>query len=292
MSELTLVIPAYNEAESIPLLVPEVLQFCAQHDFLLIMVDDGSIDGSAEVLGNLQANERLRVVTHKVNRGYGGAIKSGIRAAATPYVITLDADGQHDLADALALYRDIVESDADLIVGDRTAHPDSSFYRGLGKKMIRWFARLLLPVNIRDINSGIKIYRRELATRYIRLCPDNMAFSDIITLVFISRRCRVLERPVNIRPRISGKSTINTLTAIETAREILNIVVLFNPMRVFLPISILAIALAFAWGIPIILDGRGVSVGALLSFVTGILFFGLGLIAEQLSKIRKSALDD
>ena len=292
MSELTVIIPAYNEADSLPVFLPEVNQFCEAHGYDLIVVNDGSKDGTASVLSDMEGKGSLRVVTHKVNRGYGGAIKSGIRAATTRFVITIDADGQHDLQDVLALHREMGETGADMIVGSRTAHPESSFYRGVGKKLIRWFARLLLPIHIEDINSGIKIYDRERASRYIRLCPNHMAFSDIITMVFISKRCLVLERPVNVKRRIAGTSTINTLTAIETVREILNIVVLFNPMRVFLPISLLAILLAIAWGLPIILRGNGVSVGALLSFVTGILFFALGLLAEQLAQIRRSSVDD
>jgi hypothetical protein len=82
------------------------------------------------------------------------------------------------------------------------------------------------------------------------------------------------------------------LTAFETVEEILNIVILFNPMRVFLPLAFLAITLGAAWGLPIIIDGRGVSTGALLCFSTGILFFCLGLVAEQLSQIRKSGVDE
>ena len=292
MSDLTIIIPAYNEAESLRVYLPEVIGFCVDSGLKLVVVNDGSTDDSGDVLSSTDDRGVLTVVTHKINRGYGGAIKSGIRAASTRYVITIDADGQHDLDDVLNLHREVLSTQADMIVGDRTAHPDSSFYRGLGKKLIRWFARILLPIPVKDLNSGIKIYDRDLAERYIRLCPDNMAFSDIITMVFVSRRCRVMERPVSIKPRMAGKSTISTMTAFETVREILNIVVLFNPMRVFLPMSIVAIVLAMAWGIPIILDGRGVSTGALLSFVTGILLFGLGLLAEQLSQIRQSLIDE
>jgi hypothetical protein len=82
------------------------------------------------------------------------------------------------------------------------------------------------------------------------------------------------------------------MTAIDTVKEILNIVVLFNPMRVFFPIAIASIALALVWGIPIALRGRGVSTGAMLGFTTGVLFFFLGLIAEQLSQIRKDSVNE
>ena len=292
MHNLTIVIPAYNEEDSLKALLPELVEFVTEHGFQLIVVNDGSSDGTLSVLKEQDAGDVFRFYNHKVNRGYGGAIKTGVRQATTQYLITIDADGQHDLADVISLHNQIVESDADMIVGSRMAHKNASFYRGVGKWLIRSFAKLLLPIHIDDINSGMKIYSTELAQRYIRLCPDHMAYSDIIAMVFISKRHLVLEQPINIKPRKAGVSTISTLTAIETAKEILNIVVLFNPMRVFFPIAFLSIVAALAWGIPIALNGRGVSTGAMLGFTTGVLFFFLGLLAEQLSQIRKDSVND
>lgn len=292
MNDLTIIIPAYNEQESLTVLLPELLQFVEMHGFKLIIVNDGSKDGTLEVLQKHEKNDCFRYFSHKVNRGYGGAIKTGVKHADTQFVVTIDADGQHDLNDVLKLHQQIKETDADMIVGSRMAHKNASAYRGVGKWLIRSFAKILLPIHIQDINSGMKMYSTEMAKRYIRLCPDHMAYSDIIAMVFISKRHLVLETPINIKPRTAGTSTISTLTAIETVKEILNIVILFNPMRIFFPIAILSISLALAWGIPIAIRGRGVSTGAMLGFTTGLLFFFLGLIAEQLSQIRKDSVDD
>lgn len=292
MKDLTIVIPAYNEEASLKVFLPELIQFVKEQELQLIVVNDGSKDETATVLQEYHGTVGFRYFSHKVNRGYGGAIKTGIRNATTKYVITIDADGQHDLNDVLSLYRKIEETDADMIVGSRMAHKDASFYRGVGKSLIRWFAKLLLPIHINDINSGMKIYNTGMAKRYIRLCPDHMAFSDIIAMVFISRRHLVLEEPINIKPRTAGESTICTLTAVETVKEILNIVILFNPMRVFFPLAMVSMLAALAWGIPIALRGRGVSTGAMLGFTTGLLFFFLGLLAEQLSQIRKDSVDE
>ena len=167
---------------------------------------------------------------------------------------------------------------------------DSNFYRSLGKFLIRSFTKILMPLPITDLNSGFKFYRTELVKRYITVCPDSMAFSDVITLVFLNERNLVLEHPIRIFPRHGGQSTINTLTAFETVIQVLNTTVMFNPLRVFLPISILCILAGLGWGIPIILLGRGVSVGAMLAIVTGLLFFVLGLLASQLSAIRMERL--
>jgi glycosyltransferase involved in cell wall biosynthesis len=289
MSEhkLTVVIPAYNEEASLRGFLPEVIKFCNARGWELVLVDDGSTDSTGDILDEFSQPGQVSVIHHKMNRGYGGAIKSGISAADTDYVVTIDADGQHYLEDIESLYEALISSDADLMVGSRRGLESASMYRDIGKRIIRFVANLLLDVHIHDINSGMKIYNTKLAQRYLRLCPDSMAYSEVITLVFISRRHRVEEHPIRIRQRIAGESTIDTRTAFEAVMEILNIVVLFNPMRIFLPVSILSILLGVAWGLPIILKGDGVSVGAMLAIVTGIIFFFLALLAEQISLVRR-----
>ena len=147
-----------------------------------------------------------------------------------------------------------------------------------------------MPLQIRDLNSGMKICDAALAKKYLSLCPDTMAYSDIIALVFVSQKHLVVETPIKVKPRIGGKSTITASTAIDTLKEIVNVVVLFNPMRIFFPLALLFVLAGVAWGLPIVLLGKGVSVGAMLGIVTGIIFFFLGLIAEQLSLVRKEIL--
>lgn len=288
---LSIIIPCYNEEKSLKVYLPEVIAFCREHSFKLIVINDGSRDSTLNVLKENYDESLMVIINNKLNKGYGGAIKEGIKAAQTKYLITIDADAQHQLSDVLSLLNEIQDRDADMIVGSRKGI-DAGFYRKMGKSIIRSLAKFLLPVHIYDINSGMKIYNVELAKKYIRLCPDSMAFSDIIAMVFISRRHLVFEKPILINPRTEGESTINTMTAIETIKEIINIVVLFNPMKVFFPIAIFSILSGLAWGLPIVIKGNGLSVGALLALVTGLIFFFFGLIAEQLSLIRKADIKE
>jgi len=268
---LTVVVPAYNEESSLPRFLPELIDACERNDWKLIVVDDGSTDGTASILADFSDHRRVQVIRHKLNRGYGGALKTGIRAVDTGFLLTVDADGQHQVEDLEALFRELCDTDADMVVGSRKGVSASGWYRDLGKSLIRCLARFLVDhVDVYDINSGLKVYDAVLAQSYLHLCPDSMAYSDVITLVFISQRHRVSE------------------TAVETVREIVNIVVLFNPMRIFLPVSLASLVLGCAWGLPIVFRGNGVSVGAMLAIVTGIIFFFLGLLAEQVSLIRRS----
>lgn len=289
INHLTVVVPVYNEGENLPVFAPALVDFCLARDWKLIFVNDGSSDNTRTILDNLHSLN-VQVIHHKVNRGYGGALKTGISQTTTPYLITMDGDGQHDPRDAEKLLDFAMATDADMVVGRRDGVGHSGIYRSFGKLLIRHFTKILMPLPVSDLNSGFKLYRTEPAKRYITVCPDSMAFSDVITLVFLSERNLVLEHPIHISPRTVGRSTINTFTAFETVIQVLNIALMFNPLRVFLPISALCILAGLGWGIPIILLGRGVSVGAMLAIVTGLLFFVLGLLASQLSAIRMDRL--
>lgn len=289
-NSLTIVIPAFNEAEGLSINLPDVLEFCKAHHWKLIIVNDGSTDNTQEVLQKFENQPRLSVIHHKINRGYGGALKTGLMAVDTDYAITIDADGQHQLSDIEKLLDLMLEKDADMIVGSRVGSKQNHWYRELGKWIIRRVAAMMMPMPLKDLNSGFKLYRTELVKRYIPLCPNSMAFSDVITLIFLNEHHKVVETPIEIHPRRSGKSKINTRTAFETVLEIINLVMLLAPLRFFLPASIICFLIGFGWGIPLIISGRGVSVGSMLAIVTALIFFTLGLVSEQLSQLRKELL--
>lgn len=286
---LSVVVPIYNEEDSLVIHLPKVVEFCKSHSFGLILVNDGSRDNTPKLINAVHDGKTVFAVHNKLNKGYGGAIKEGIRHAKSDYVITIDADGQHSLDDVLRLFALAKEKDADMIVGKRNIG-SSGLYRQFGKWLLREFAKMLMDIPIGDLNSGMKLYRTDLAKKYMPLCSNSMAYSDMIALVFISQRHLVVETPITILDRESGESTINTLTAFQTLKEILNIVVLFNPMKVFFPIALFTLLVSLAWGVPLVIKGHGVSVGAMLGIVSATIFFFFGLIAEQLSMIRKSNL--
>jgi glycosyltransferase involved in cell wall biosynthesis len=291
LAALSVVVPIYNEAASLPGLLTELVPYCRDRKWKLILVNDGSNDDTPAILKDYEKYLDIKIIHHKVNRGYGGALKTGILNADTQYVVTIDADSQHELSDMNVLLQFALEKDADLVVGNRGKQGTTGLYRNIGKWMIRKFAALLMPVHISDLNSGFKLYNTKLVQRCLSLCPDSMAFSDVITLIFIKKRHLVLECPITIKKRARGQSTITTFTAIQTVMEIINIAMMFNPLRLFLSLSVLCIGFGLAWGIPIMLRARGVSVGAMLAIVTGLLFFFIGLIAEQLSAMRLGLLD-
>lgn len=253
-SKLTLIIPAYNEEVNIQVLIPKLMSFIKENDFAAIIINDGSTDRTKDLLNKYIKKEKIKVLHNKVNRGYGGALKRGIEESETEYVIMMDADGQHYFEDVLNLYNKMVKTDADMIIGSRKGQKTGSNFRKFGKWLIRVFARMLMPIHVHDLNSGMKIFRTDLGKKYLHLYPDTMAFSDILALVFINNRHLVLEEPIKIKERISGKSTIGMNTAFQTAMEIMNIIILFNPMRIFLPISLILFVVGLGWGLRFIIN--------------------------------------
>lgn len=289
-SELTLVIPAFNEAESLARFLPELLARCEARGWQIIIVDDGSADSSASLLQQPGISERIRLLRHKLNQGYGAAIKTGILHAETEYVLTMDADGQHVIDEIDRMLQAIQVNDADMVVG-RRAGENGGWYRALGKRIIRFTAGLLMPIEIKDINSGFKLYRTALVKNYLPLCPNGMPFSDVITLAFIKRRRRVVELEIQIQDRIAGVSKISTRTAFETIQELINITMLFNPLNLYLPLAFALLLLGIAWGLPILLQGRGVSVGSMLLLVAGLILMLLGFLAEQIAALRLGMIE-
>lgn len=289
-NNLTLVMPVYDEAAALPCFLPDLLTACQERGWSLVIVDDGSKDATAAILAQYAHTANLIIVPHKVNRGYGAALKTGFAQVQTEFLVTLDGDGQHRLEDAAALLTALQTHNADMVVGNRGRKQPGGLYRSLGRGLIRGVTRLLLPLPIQDLNSGMKLYRTALAQKYSQICPNSMAFSDIITLLFISQGHLVIEHPITVQERVAGNSTINTYTAFDTLMEIINIIMLINPQRIFLPAALLFVLAGIGWGLPIVLAGRGVSVGAMLSVMTGIICFFLGLVAEQLAQIRKDKI--
>jgi len=174
-----------------------------------------------------------------------------------------------------------------MVVGNRIGSQSSGAFRETGKWVIRQIAKFLMPIKIDDINSGLKMYDTRLAQKYIALCPNSMAYSDIITLIFISQKHLVLEEKIEVSKRVAGKSTIGVKTAFQTVIEIINILMLFNPLKIFIPLSISFFLLTTIWELPLLIKGNGLSVGSLFGYVFSFVVFLLGLIAEQLGLIRK-----
>jgi hypothetical protein len=172
-----------------------------------------------------------------------------------------------------------------MIVGQRTALLHSQLWRMPGKWLLSIMANYLSRQRIPDLNSGFRLMRRDVVTKYMHLCPPGFSFSTTITMAFFNRGFNVAYVPIEVEKRI-GKSTVSLSTGLETIILILRIAALFDPLRVFIPISLFVGLVGVLWGIPYTLLGNGISVGSMLAIVTATLLFSLGLICDQISQLR------
>ena len=282
---LTLVVPVYNEEACIAATWGELLPLAASNNYRVLFVNDGSKDGTAHLLAQFQDFEHVNILHHKLNKGYGAALKTGLRQVKTRYAISFDADGQHSLESVQRLLASMIQHDADLVIGNRN-NKHSGFLKNIGKALIKILSGFLFKLEISDLNSGLKIFETKTVRNYLSLCPNGMAFSEVIVLIYISQRFRIVEEPITVLPRLAGESHIRFRHAFESVFEILSAALLFNPFRIFLTLSLILIVLSLGWGIPILLQGRGLSVGASSLFLFGILTLFFGFMFQQITRLK------
>ena len=277
------VIPAYNAESTIGDVIEELRPFAGERAEIIV-VNDGSTDRTAEVL-EAYKNQGIRVLQHVRNRGYGAALKTGIRAAEHEIVITLDSDGQHNPADLPSFFQAIDQ--CDMVAGARQSLIHSQLWRMPGKWFIGWLANTLTGRKIPDLNCGLRAFKKEVAQRYLHLCPDGFSISTTMTLALLSRGYAVDFVPVNVRERQGDeKSKVSVVTGLKTILLVLRLMTLFNPLRIFVPASALSILAGIVWGVPFLLDGSGLTIGSMLLILLGTLLFFFGLIADQISALR------
>lgn len=282
-AKISIVIPSYDEGPSLAVTLDELTRFLDGYpgEKEILVVNDGSTDTTPKVLAAFPV---VRALHHATNRGYGAALKTGSRRATGDVVLFFDADGQHDPAWILPLLEAMGGSD--MAVGARQGVFHSPAWRVPGKWLLARLANYLVNRKIPDLNSGFRAVRREVLLQYLHLCPDKFSFTSTLTMALLSERHEVTYVPIRVRPR-KGRSTVRVSTGFETILLLLRLITLFNPLRVFLPTSAGLMVLGLGWSSFYIFHQRGLSVGGMLLIMTSLLMFFVGLIADQVSAIRR-----
>lgn len=196
IEDVTVIVPCYNEdVKTVTRLYHEL----GVLGFKVIVVDDGS---------HMDLPDEMEVITYPCNMGYGHAIKKGIKAADTPYIITLDGDGQHLPTDALKLYKvfNLID-DCAMLVGCRWNLREKPL-RWIGRKLINFTASCWARHLLVDLNSGMRIFRRDLAIGYSPILCDTFSFTTSLTMSMVTDEHKVAWFPINVLPRAYGKSHV------------------------------------------------------------------------------------
>ncbi len=286
---ISIVIPAYNEGASIGQVLKTLGDW--QDRAEIIVVDDGSTDCTAEIA----RKAGVRVVRHKRNKGYGAALKSGLRAATRDVVVMMDADSEHRADQICDLLNAFGEND--MVVGARGKGSHAPWLRRPGKWALSLVANYLAKTEIPDLNSGFRAVRRDIALRFLHILPNGFSFTTTLTLALFKEGYNVAYVPITTKPRV-GKSTVNPLRdGFNTIMLIVRVVALFDPLKVFLPASAGLFSLGVIYWIGSILsriqqpnlDGAAIHIpsGAVVLLVSSVVVFMFGVLADQVSAIRR-----
>lgn len=281
---LTIVIPAYNEEGGIPAVVEQLHTVMRGLPYEIIVVDDGSTDATLDVL---KRTEGIRWIAHPINRGYGASIKSGIRTARYDLIAIADADGTYPL-DRLPGMLEHMERH-DMVLGCRSgALYWGSRSRTILRRIYLWLAERLTGTEIPDVNSGFRIFRRELAQRFDFFLSNRFSFTTGLTLAALTNGYAVKYVEVDYYERIGSSKVFSLLQKVGIAQILLHAALLFAPMKLILPLLG-----AFGLGAAALLLGSAVWSSAYL-FVVGVACASLtvvtgltGLILSSLSKVAK-----
>ncbi|HEA66422.1 MAG TPA: glycosyltransferase family 2 protein [Desulfobacterales bacterium] len=277
--KISVIIPAYNEAENIGDVISEIRLL--HPDFEIIVIDDGSDDNTSEVATQAGAI----VYQHPYNIGNGAAIKSGMRVASGDILIFMDGDGQHDPNDVARLLEHFPEYD--MVVGARRLSGHTSMTRAFGNKIYNWLGTYVTNFPIKDLTSGFRAIKTEIANNFRYLLPNTYSYPTTLTLGLLRSGRSVKYIPIMARMRKKGTSDIKLVR--DGARFfmiIIRICTHYSPMRIFLPVSLCMFALGLIRYIHSFLtEGRFTNMSALL-FVTSVIIFMMSLISEQISQMR------
>jgi glycosyltransferase involved in cell wall biosynthesis len=284
----SLVIPAYNEEKNI---VAVLESLAALHlDCEILVINDGSKDDTglrvSEYLSSQKDTTHIHLHTHPYNKGYGSALKSGIRLAKTNYVMFIDADGQHNAGNIELLLAEMEKYD--MVVGQRV-NSASPLIRRPGMKVLRWIAEYLAGRKIPDLNSGFRVMKRDVVEKYMHILPNGFSFTTTITLAMFEGGYSVGYVPIEVRQRV-GKSTVNFRDAYKMLLLILRTITLFNPLKVFLPGSISLFLLGTVLFVRDALR-MDITLKTTVVLIASILVFFFGLLSDQVSNLRRERRD-
>ncbi len=284
---VSIVIPAFNEADAIAGVVRELAAAAPWREILVI--DDGSTDQTAANAAAAGAT----VIRQPYNKGNGAAVKAGIRAASGDYMLIIDGDGQHKPSDALRLTALLGEYD--LVVGARSSATQASAMRRLGNGVLNWLSGYLAERQIPDLTSGFRAARLDYLREFLFLLPNGFSTPTTTTLAFIKAGHSVRFEPVEARQRTGHSKIRLSSDGVKFLVIILRVITIYSPMRIFLPVSGVSFLLGFGYAVWTtyveMVTRQSWMVGhitnsSVLLIMFAVVVFLVGLVSEQISAQR------
>lgn len=283
-NSLAVIVPVFNERDAVGAVLEALLRVAEHRDMEIIAVDDGSDDGTSEILAGFAGRVLLR--RHASNHGYGASLKTGILATQARDVLFFDSDGQHDVADLPKMLEELERHEC--VFGARPPGAGIPLVRKPGKWLLQHVCNFLAGRKIPDLNCGLRAGRRLLFMRMLDLLPEGFSFSITSLMFIIKSRYSYVFVPVHCGPRV-GKSSVRIFRdGVKAVLLALRLIMLFDPLRALGVPAVALIAVGLAYQAYIIAVFRLKIVGgAILAILSGILLFLFGLLADQVASLRK-----
>ena len=281
-SSLSIVIPAKDEAASLPAVLQELKQ--RHPDAELLVVDDGSSDGT----GDVARAQGAVVIRNPYSLGNGAAVKAGVRAARGSVVVCMDADGQHVPADVARLL-ELRAQGYDMVVGARTgSRSQASPWRHLANNFYNALASWMTGHRILDLTSGFRVADATRFREFLHLLPNGFSYPTTITMAFFRAGYRVGYMPIEAARR-QGKSHIRPVRdGVRFLLIIFKIATLYSPLKIFLPISALFFCTGGGYYLYTYVEYHRLTQMTVLLFITSVLVFLIGLVSEQITTLMFS----
>lgn len=279
---LTVLIPAYNEEESIGPMIRKIKELYP--DCEVLVIDDGSTDNTQHVAMEAGAN----VWPHPYNIGNGAAIKSGLRSARGEWIVMMDADGQHNPEDIERLleYKDSY----DMVVGARQGVSKNTVHRDLANFFYNRFASYVTHFKIVDLTSGFRLVHKKTAQQFIYLLPNTFSYPTTLTMAYLRSGRSLKYLPIKAGRR-EGKSKIKLIRdGVRFFLIIAKIGTLFSPLRIFIPISFSLFLTGLGYYIYTYINNHRFTNMSALLLTTSVVVFMIGLVSEQISQMRYDKL--
>ncbi len=276
----SVLIPVYNEEKVILQTIKDVKKTMDPYAYEIIVINDCSKDRTGTILKDVPG---IRVINHPVNKGYGGSLKSGLRLAQGEWIIITDADGTYPIKDIPRLLEFVPEYD--MVVGARTGQKvHIPLMRRPAKWILKVVARIATGVSIPDLNSGLRVFRKDMALRFFGLYPQGFSFTTTITLASLANNYNVKYIPINYFKR-EGKSAIKPIKDFFGFNFLIfRVALYFAPLKFFVPTSIVLFLIGLAKGIFDFMSTGKIGIFAAIIVLFSVQIFFFGLLADLVNK--------